>query len=96
MDKHLIAVLPGDGIGPEVIAQATRLLEHLRDDRGLPLELWHLKAVRKCTLKGAAGKGTWETTDKASGWGSPAASGSLANNSPTCREPEAGSTKSER
>ena len=29
MDKHLIAVLPGDGIGPEVIAQATRLLEHL-------------------------------------------------------------------
>jgi 3-isopropylmalate dehydrogenase len=38
----LIAVLPGDGIGPEVIAQATRLLEFYRDKRGLPLDLWHL------------------------------------------------------
>jgi 3-isopropylmalate dehydrogenase len=38
----LIAILPGDGIGPEVMAHATRLLEHYRDDRGLPLELWHL------------------------------------------------------
>ena len=28
-DKKLIAVLPGDGIGPEVIAQATRVLELL-------------------------------------------------------------------
>ena len=40
--KKLIAVLGGDGIGPEVIAQATRVLEHYRDRRGLPLELWHL------------------------------------------------------
>jgi 3-isopropylmalate dehydrogenase len=38
----LIAVLPGDGIGPEVIAQATRVLEFYRDERGLPLDLWHL------------------------------------------------------
>ncbi len=38
----LIAILPGDGIGPEVIAHATRVLEHYRDDRKLPLELWHL------------------------------------------------------
>lgn len=38
----LIAILPGDGIGPEVMAQATRMLEHYRDDRGLPLELWQL------------------------------------------------------
>jgi 3-isopropylmalate dehydrogenase len=38
----LIAILPGDGIGPEVMAQATRLLEHYRDDRKLPLELWQL------------------------------------------------------
>lgn len=38
----LIAILPGDGIGPEVMAHATRLLEHYRDDRGLPLELWQL------------------------------------------------------
>jgi 3-isopropylmalate dehydrogenase len=37
----LIAILPGDGIGPEVMLQATRLLEHYRG-RGLPLELWQL------------------------------------------------------
>ncbi|MGD0527501.1 MAG: isocitrate/isopropylmalate dehydrogenase family protein [Polyangiaceae bacterium] len=41
-EKKLIAVLPGDGIGPEVIAQATRVLEYYRDKRGLPLELWPL------------------------------------------------------
>ena len=41
-DKKLIAVLPGDGIGPEVIAQATRILDFYRDRRGLPLELWPL------------------------------------------------------
>ena len=38
----LIAILPGDGIGPEVTAHATRLLEHYRDARKLPLELWQL------------------------------------------------------
>ena len=38
----LIAILPGDGIGPEVMAHATRLLEHYRDDRKLALELWQL------------------------------------------------------
>lgn len=38
----LIAILPGDGIGPEVMAQATRVLEHYRDTRKLPLELWQL------------------------------------------------------
>ncbi len=38
----LIAILPGDGIGPEVMACATRVLEHYRDDRKLPLELWQL------------------------------------------------------
>lgn len=42
MTKQLIAVLPGDGIGKDVIAQATRLLELYRDERGLPLDLWHL------------------------------------------------------
>jgi 3-isopropylmalate dehydrogenase len=41
-DKKLIAVLPGDGVGPEVIAQARRVLEYYRDRRGLPLDLWHL------------------------------------------------------
>ena len=40
--SKLIAVLPGDGIGPEVIAQARRVLEFYRDKRGLPLELWEL------------------------------------------------------
>lgn len=33
--SHLIAVLPGDGIGPEIMAQATRVLKALE----LPLEL---------------------------------------------------------
>lgn len=33
--SHLIAVLPGDGIGPEIMEQATRVLSAL----GLPLEL---------------------------------------------------------
>ncbi|MCL2723270.1 MAG: isocitrate/isopropylmalate family dehydrogenase [Polyangiaceae bacterium] len=38
----LIAIIPGDGIGPEVILQARRMLEHFRDDRKLPLKLWEL------------------------------------------------------
>jgi len=42
MSRKLIAVIPGDGIGPEVIAQATRLLERLVDQRKLPLDLWQL------------------------------------------------------
>jgi len=42
MERTLIAILPGDGIGPEVIAQATRVLEYYRDKRGLNLDLWHL------------------------------------------------------
>src|SRR5580693_8890580 len=40
--SKLIAIVPGDGIGPEVIAQATRVLEFYRDRRGLPLDLWPL------------------------------------------------------
>jgi 3-isopropylmalate dehydrogenase len=39
---RLIAVIPGDGIGKEVIAQAVRVLEFYRDERGFPLELWPL------------------------------------------------------
>ena len=42
MAKKLIALIPGDGIGPEVIVQARRVLEHYRDKRGLDLELWDL------------------------------------------------------
>ncbi|HEX8794246.1 MAG TPA: isocitrate/isopropylmalate dehydrogenase family protein [Polyangiaceae bacterium] len=41
-DPKLIAVIPGDGIGPEVIAQATRVLDFYRTQRGLPLDLWQL------------------------------------------------------
>ena len=42
MARKLIAVIPGDGIGPEVIAQAVRLLQLLREQKKLPLELWQL------------------------------------------------------
>ena len=38
----LIAIIPGDGIGPEVMLHARHALEHYRDDRKLPLELWEL------------------------------------------------------
>ncbi|MHB8255483.1 MAG: 3-isopropylmalate dehydrogenase [Acidiferrobacter sp.] len=34
-----VAVLPGDGIGPEVVGEAVRVLECLRDLYGLPVEL---------------------------------------------------------
>ncbi len=42
MSKKLVALIPGDGIGPEVVAQAKRVLVHYRDVRGLPLDLWDL------------------------------------------------------
>ena len=42
MAKKLIALIPGDGIGPEVIVQARRVLEHYRDKQGFDLELWDL------------------------------------------------------
>ena len=34
-----ILLLPGDGIGPEVVAQAKKVLEHLRAEHGLNIEL---------------------------------------------------------
>jgi 3-isopropylmalate dehydrogenase len=40
--EKLIAVIPGDGIGPEVMAQAVRVLEFYRSHRGLPLQQWSL------------------------------------------------------
>jgi 3-isopropylmalate dehydrogenase len=40
MHEKLIAVIAGDGIGPEVIGQAARVLEYYRQQRGLPLRLW--------------------------------------------------------
>jgi 3-isopropylmalate dehydrogenase len=36
-----ILVLPGDGIGPEVVAEAVKVLEHLRDASGLRLTFEH-------------------------------------------------------
>ncbi len=42
VNRELIAVLPGDGIGPEVVGQGRRILEYFRDNRGLPLDLWEL------------------------------------------------------
>jgi 3-isopropylmalate dehydrogenase len=41
-DRKLIAIIPGDGIGPEVVAQATRVLAYYRDVRDFPLDLWPL------------------------------------------------------
>jgi 3-isopropylmalate dehydrogenase len=40
--RKKIAVIAGDGIGPEVIREASRLLEWYIEARGFPLELWHL------------------------------------------------------
>lgn len=42
-----IAVLPGDGIGPEIVAQAVKVMEALRSD-GLPIEM-------ECAHIGGAG-----------------------------------------
>jgi 3-isopropylmalate dehydrogenase len=42
MTVRKVAIVAGDGIGPEVIREATLLLEQLRDARRLPLELWPL------------------------------------------------------
>jgi len=36
--KHKIAILPGDGIGPEIIAEARRVLEVLQSEQGLSIE----------------------------------------------------------
>jgi 3-isopropylmalate dehydrogenase len=37
-----IAILPGDGVGKEVVAEGRKLLELYRDEAGLPIELWDL------------------------------------------------------
>src|SRR5215208_4956824 len=39
--KKRIAVVPGDGIGPEVIAAGMRVLERVNDGHGLGLEFVH-------------------------------------------------------
>jgi 3-isopropylmalate dehydrogenase len=40
-DYKRIAVIPGDGIGPEVIAQAIRVLERVKETHGVNLDLTH-------------------------------------------------------
>jgi len=40
-DNKRIAVVPGDGIGPEVIAQAIRVLDRVKESHGVKLELVH-------------------------------------------------------
>ena len=38
-DAKRIAVVPGDGIGPEVIREAVGVLERVRETHGVRLEL---------------------------------------------------------
>lgn len=38
----LIAIIGGDGIGKEVVAQATRVLTYYREQRSMPIDLWSL------------------------------------------------------
>ena len=39
--SHKILVLPGDGIGPEIVAEAVKVLEALRAAGDLALEIEH-------------------------------------------------------
>ena len=48
---HRIAVIAGDGIGPEVVAQALRVLDVMRCDRGVDVELWELPLGAELFLK---------------------------------------------
>ena len=41
MSKKVL-VLPGDGIGPEIVAEAVKVLDRLRRDFGLELETTRL------------------------------------------------------
>jgi 3-isopropylmalate dehydrogenase len=40
-DSKRIAVIPGDGIGPEVVAQSVRVLDRVRETHGVKLDLVH-------------------------------------------------------
>ena len=48
---HRIAVIAGDGIGPEVVAQALRVLEVLQRERGVDVELWQLRRGAEPSLR---------------------------------------------
>ena len=38
MSTHKIVILPGDGIGPEIIAEAKKVLNWLQAERGLSFQ----------------------------------------------------------
>jgi len=42
--KHTVAILPGDGIGPEIVAEAVKVLDALHTDHGLSVTLEHAPA----------------------------------------------------
>jgi 3-isopropylmalate dehydrogenase len=48
---HRIAVIAGDGIGPEVVGQALRVLDVLRLERGVDVEVWQLPLGAELYLK---------------------------------------------
>ncbi|HET9788146.1 MAG TPA: isocitrate/isopropylmalate family dehydrogenase, partial [Pyrinomonadaceae bacterium] len=50
-----IAVIPGDGIGPEVVAEAVRMLEALRASHNVQLELVHFDWGAEKFLKEGVG-----------------------------------------
>jgi 3-isopropylmalate dehydrogenase len=41
MTKHTVAILPGDGIGPEIVAEAVKVLDALQTGHGLSVTLEH-------------------------------------------------------
>ena len=48
---HRIAVIKGDGIGPEVVEQALRVLDVLRRERGVDVDVWELPLGAELYLK---------------------------------------------
>ncbi len=42
MTRPLVALIPGDGIGKDVVREGKRLLDHLEKTRGIALDLWEL------------------------------------------------------
>jgi 3-isopropylmalate dehydrogenase len=52
--KHKIAVIGGDGIGPEVTREALRVLSALQERRDLGIEVWELPLGAELFLKNGA------------------------------------------
>ena len=48
--KNKIAILAGDGIGPEIIVEAEKVLAVLQSDHGLSIELEHAPVGAKLLL----------------------------------------------